>query len=192
MKEVLLVDYENVQNIDLKAIKSTSLEIKIFVGKSQNKIPFELVSNAQTFGERIEWIKIDGNGNNALDFHIAYYLGKFITEKYGARYIILSKDKGFDPLVRYINNGGNKCQRINSILELNGNNNNVESMPIEKIIQNLKKIQKNKRPRSRRTLITHISNLLKNEKDVNIDAVIDTLFMKDAVSEENKRIKYNI
>ena len=52
---------------------------------------------------------------NALDFHVAYYLGNQIERNRDNEYVILSKDKGFDPLVRFITKQNVKCKRINSI-----------------------------------------------------------------------------
>jgi len=117
-KTVLLVDYENVQNIDLSSIQKKNIEIKIFVGQVQNKIPFELVQSAQRFGQRVEWVKIEGSGSNALDFHIAFYLGRLSNSTKEGHFLVLSKDKGFDPLLRYINRGKTNCKRVQSSLEL--------------------------------------------------------------------------
>ena len=50
---ILLVDYENIQNIHLSIIQEQDIQIKIFVGHTQNKLPFTLVQAAQKFGQRI-------------------------------------------------------------------------------------------------------------------------------------------
>ncbi len=57
-KIILLVDYENVQDLDLSVIQEREIDIKIFVGQTQNKIPLELVQATQKLGQRVEWIKI--------------------------------------------------------------------------------------------------------------------------------------
>ncbi|WP_370868178.1 PIN domain-containing protein [Sulfuriferula sp.] len=47
------------------------------------------------------WIftsKIEGTGKNALDFHIAFQLGRTIETAPQTECFVLSKDKGFDPL----------------------------------------------------------------------------------------------
>ena len=43
----ILVDFENVQNIDLNSIKDKNYYIKIFIGTNQTKIPVELVLKSQ-------------------------------------------------------------------------------------------------------------------------------------------------
>ena len=70
----LLIDFENIQNINLEQIEKADYRIYVFIGESQNKIPFDLVKSAQKLGSKLEWIKNDGNESNALDFHVAYYL----------------------------------------------------------------------------------------------------------------------
>lgn len=195
-KTVLLVDYENIQNIDLSVIQEQDIDIKIFVGQAQNKIPIELVQATQRFGQRVEWIKIEGTGSNALDFHIAFYLGKFSKDIAGGSFLILSKDKGFDPLIRYINKSKVNCQRIQSLLELSKEKDVLISQntdSIVKVIENLSKIQKNKRPRTRKTLRQHIKSLLNQKKlsDQEIDTLVDTLFVQKKISEASNHLTYN-
>lgn len=195
-KTVLLVDYENIQNIDLSVIQEQDIDIKIFVGQAQNKIPIELVQATQRFGQRVEWIKIEGTGSNALDFHIAFYLGKFSKDIAGGSFLILSKDKGFDPLIRYINKSKVNCQRIQSLLELSKEKDVLISQntdSIVKVIENLSKIQKNKRPRTRKTLRQHIKSLLTQKKlsDQEIDTLVDTLFVQKKISEASNHLTYN-
>jgi hypothetical protein len=60
----------------LAELSKDKFKILIFICQSQNKIPFELEIAAQNFGSQLEWIKIDGNGTNALDFYIDCYLGE--------------------------------------------------------------------------------------------------------------------
>jgi hypothetical protein len=160
-KTILLVDYENIQNIDLSVIQEQDIDIKIFVGQAQNKIPIELVQATQRFGQRVEWIKIEEAGSNALDFHIAFYLGRFSKDIGGGSFLILSKDKGFDPLI--------------------------------KVIENLSKIQKNKRPRTRKTLRQHIKTLLTQKKlsDQEIDTLVNTLFVQKKIYEASNHLTYN-
>jgi len=194
MTKILLVDYENVQNINLEKIPKKDFMVYLFIGESQNKIPFNMVIDAQKFGEKLIWIKIDGNGSNALDFHIAFYLGNMANEKSNDEYIILSKDKGFDPLIRYVLKKNIKCKRINSINEIFPNEStSIKNISeLEKVIDNLKKIGKPKRPRKRSTLIKHMKTLIgKQFSDQAINDLVDELFIEKYITEENGNLKYN-
>jgi hypothetical protein len=108
---VLLVDLENVQTVNLAKVPDDA-EVMVFYGLAQKNLPEELVVQAQPLGTRLQWIKIAGQGPNALDFHIAYYLGKTLTERPQAHCAVLSKDKGFDPLIRHLHGLGHVCRRV--------------------------------------------------------------------------------
>ena len=188
----LLIDYENIQKVDLTGVPENML-IKIFVGQSQKNIPFELVQQAQRFGHGIEWIKIEGQGNNALDFHIAFYLGKFHLKHKEASFIILSKDKGFDPLIKHVNNLKVDCRRINSMFELSGvTDNSVMDQNLKRTIELLSKIEKSKRPRKRTTLSKHVSSIFQKKlNDPEIEKIIDYLFIEKLISETGGKVSYN-
>lgn len=89
--------------------------VLIFVGKLQHGIPFEITRDAQQLGNRLEWIKIEGDGRNNLDFHLAFHLGRLSNVNSGAEFLVLSKDKGFDPLIKHVVSRGLKCERIETL-----------------------------------------------------------------------------
>ena len=76
----VLVDFENVQAKDIGVLNGGPFKIKVFVGANQAKIPLEMARALQTFGPNAEYIQIDGSGRNALDFHIAYYIGQLAAQ----------------------------------------------------------------------------------------------------------------
>jgi hypothetical protein len=109
-KRLVLVDFENVQKLDL-SILDASYRAIVFVGASQ--VP----PKAHRFS-RVDFQKIEGNGKNALDFHIAFYLGRTFETAPDTECIVLSKDKGYDPLLVYLKKNGLSCRRIVSLEEL--------------------------------------------------------------------------
>jgi len=48
------------------------------------------------------YVQISSRGPSALDFHIAYYIGKLVAVHPDAYFHIISKVKGFDPLVKHL------------------------------------------------------------------------------------------
>jgi len=192
--EFVFVDFENVQSFDLSSLDE-STKIYIFVGRQQKKIPFELVSSAQRRGAALEWIQISGQGRNALDFHIAYYLGELNqTTPREVRFTVLSKDTGYDPLILHLSEFGRQCKRINSLKEItNFPKEQLEDPNTEAVIQNLKKIQKTRRPRTRNTLAKHVSHVLRGRvSPEEAIGIIDNLFVMKRVSERNGRLIYNL
>jgi hypothetical protein len=77
---IVLIDFESVQPASLEALAADHFRLKVFVGATQSKLPFNLVTAIQRMGERAEYIKIAGVGPNALDFHIAYYIGRIACD----------------------------------------------------------------------------------------------------------------
>lgn len=113
--QYVLVDYENVQPASLGGLEGGDVHVIVFVGASQTKIPIELAAAMQRLGARGEYVRISGNGPNALDFHIACHLGERIARDPFADFRIVSKDTGFDPLVRHLRARGFQVRRVGSI-----------------------------------------------------------------------------
>ena len=99
---IVLVDFENVQPESLAALDQEHSRILVFVGATQQKLPFELVAAMQRLGGRAEYVRIAGSGPNALDFHIAYYIGRLAAQDPTTSFRIISKDTGFDPLIQHL------------------------------------------------------------------------------------------
>lgn len=72
----VLIDFENVQPKNLDILTKHPFKIFVFVGENQSKVPFDLAKTMQNFGDNAKYIKISGNGKNALDFHVAFYIGQ--------------------------------------------------------------------------------------------------------------------
>jgi PIN domain-containing protein len=190
-QKLLLVDFENVQQVDLARLDD-SFQIIIFVGAAQKSIPIELVTHAQKLGSRIEWQRVDANGSNALDFFIACQLGRVLERSLQLQCIVLSKDKGFDPLLRHLNKTGLQCKRLNSLLELDPK---AAAQPEEpnykRVIEVLGKSEKKSRPRKRKTLSQHISSIFQKKlPQAEVDRLIDILFANKMISETNDTITY--
>jgi hypothetical protein len=98
----ILIDFENVQPINLKILNGHTFRLIVFVGANQKNIPFELATVLQDLGEKASYQKISGNGSNALDFHIAFYIGELATLDANSYFHIISRDKGFDPLIAHL------------------------------------------------------------------------------------------
>ena len=116
MKKILLVDFENVPKVDLSSLPA-DVTVPFFFGASQRTVPTVFLKEALKLGERFKPIDIEGQGKNALDFHIAFYLGEFLQAAPAAECVILSRDKGFDPLVRHLVGRGFHVRRVGAITE---------------------------------------------------------------------------
>jgi hypothetical protein len=114
----VMVDFENVQPSNMGLLRGGPFKIKVFLGASQGKISLEMAQALQTFGDDAEYIQVVGNAKDALDFHIAYYIGKLSVENPGASFSIISRDTGFDPLIKHLKAKGIECKRSASIADI--------------------------------------------------------------------------
>lgn len=75
VKRLLLVDFENVHKVDLSVLDDSYRAI-IYVGAKQN--PPKAARKPATAHRftRVDFQRIEGSGKNALDFHIAFQLGR--------------------------------------------------------------------------------------------------------------------
>lgn len=161
----VLIDLENVQPASLAGLDAEYFKVLIFVGASQTKIPFELASVAQRLGERAAYIKIASNGSNALDFHIAYYIGRLAQQDPTAYFHIISKDTGFDPLIQHLKSqkiGANRSKDISEIPVLKASNSKTIQEKAAVVIGNLKQRGASK-PRTVKTLSSTILSLFQKQ-----------------------------
>lgn len=111
----VLIDFENVQPSGLDGLVRGKDHVRVFVGASQSKIPFETARALQALGSDAAYVSITGSGRNALDFHIAYHLGRLAVEHPAAQFVVVSKDTGFDPLIKHMREAGLDCRRVAAI-----------------------------------------------------------------------------
>lgn len=195
MKTVLLIDFENIQDIALDSIDTASTEVRIFVGRSQNRVPFEIVTAAQKLGKALTWIKIAGDGKNNLDFHIAFELGRLTSlADRNSEFVVLSKDTGYDSVLDYARSTGIKCRRIKNLAELSNVARKLPSSPFAaEVLSNLQKIDPKKRPRTRESLRKHLESAFKGKIGrEEIQTAIEVLFLEGKLAEENRRLKYSL
>jgi hypothetical protein len=116
--DYVLVDYENVQPRALELLDQAHVKVVLFVGASQAKVSFETASALQQMGSNASYVKISGSGPNALDFHIAYYIGQMVAKDPAAHFHIISKDTGFDPLVEHLKTKNLSASRSCEVSEI--------------------------------------------------------------------------
>jgi hypothetical protein len=188
---ILLIDFENVRDVALGSLPP-DYRVLIFVGRSQNSIPFNITRDAQLLGGRLEWIKIEGDGRNNLDFHLAFYLGQLSARHRDSEFLVLSKDKGFDAVIRHATGTGLKCSRIESLSAAPSAEAPSEDPHFTKALRILSGIEKKSRPRKRQTLATQVSSFFqKKEPPEEIQRVLNVFFARKLVSEASNTLTYH-
>lgn len=165
----VLIDFENVHPKNLELLTTHPFKVFVFVGANQTKVPFDLADSMQLLGNDAKYIKISGNGQNALDFHIAYYVGELAGKDPDAHFHIISKDKGFDPLIKHLKSRGVRIQRESDLAEipiLRVPSTTSSDEKIAAIVKNLGG-RGQSRPRKVRTLENTINTLFTKKLDKN-------------------------
>jgi PIN domain len=114
----VLIDSENVKPEYIEKLKHEHFRVVVFVGANLNRLNFAIVNAVQSLGSNGSYVKVSGHGPDALDFHIAYYVGKLAAAHPDAYFHIISNDKGFDPLIKHLKDQKVFCCRSASVLEI--------------------------------------------------------------------------
>ena len=191
----VMIDMENVSPENIEALNQEWFRVYLFIGKNQTKLPLSIVKAVKKMGDRAEYIEMSGTGHNALDFHIAYYVGRISALDKDSFFHIVSKDQGFLPLIAHLKEQGVFADLVPSIDEIPA----LEKMHLAK--QSLpRKIAHAKeclakpnaaRPRTRKTLanlvLTFFGKLISEEEAATI---VDRLVASGIVKEDGTRIVY--
>jgi PIN domain len=190
----VLVDFENIQSISAVVLEGGPAKIKVFLGEHQSNVPLQTARALQRFGSDVEYIQIDGNGKNALDFHIAYYIGRLAAENPGASFQIVSKDTGFDPLVRHLTTRGIQCGRsatVSDITSLKPSKQLPTEQMIDAIVANLVK-RKAGKPRTLKTLRSTIHALFGKEMpEQELDGLVNRLKSRGLIAVVDGKVSYS-
>lgn len=194
-KNFVLIDLENVQPKNISLLKSHPFEVFVFVGSNQSKLSFDLASAMQELGNSGKYIKIEGSGKNSLDFHISYYIGVLAKENPEAHFHIITKDKGFDPLISHLKKNKVKIQRESDLAEipvLRISSSKSDKEQIDAIVKNLKG-RGQSRPRKVKTLANTIKSLFTEKlADKQLQSIITELQNSGYITIDNNNISYHL
>lgn len=212
----VLVDFENVQPDSLEALASGSFRVKVFVGAQQAKgrVSFEFSESMQKLGSHAEYVRIARSGPNAVDMHIAYYVGRLLEKEPHATLFIISRDTDFDPLMEYLQARGGNCKRVRSIAELSKHAPRVpvaapksasraappspakkaQSDRLAPIIKHVHSLRG--KPSTRKALATTIGSYFKQHGgalgDKVVEQLIDELIRLKYVSQSGAKVSYHL
>lgn len=191
----VLVDFENIQPRDLGLLKDGPFKVKLFLGPNQAKVPVALASSLQSLGNDAEYVVLETAGNNALDFHIAYYIGVLSAEDPTAYFHIISKDSGFDPLIKHLKGKKVFAQRSNCIADIPYFK---PSLPvsadaqIQIIVADLVR-RKASKPRKQKTLLSTLHALFKKElSEQQLAQLFASLCSRGIVKVDGAKVSYEL
>ncbi|MDP9968832.1 hypothetical protein J2W39_000055 [Variovorax paradoxus] len=191
----VLIDYESVQPEALSVLHEDHFRLIVFVGATQAKVSFETAAALQRMGSRADYVKIAGIGPNALDFHIAFYIGQLALQEGSPYFHIISKDTGFDPLIRHLKDRKILAARWRNVTEIPLLKVSNAKSPAEKlaiIVEHLK-TRGAARPRKVKTLTNTIGALFQKQmSEEELLALIGELQAQGLVSVSDTNVSYSL
>ena len=191
----VLIDYENVQPSALSVLEKEHFKVIVFVGASQVKVSFDVAAQLQRLGPSATYVKISGNGPNALDFHIAFYIGQLASVEPDAYFHIISKDTGLDPLISHLKLKKIYACRSKDISEMpivKAANTNSLPEKLSVVLSNLKQRGASK-PRTVKTLSSTISSLFQKALPVEeVAGLLKQLEKNGAITISGTKVTYSL
>lgn len=189
----VLIDYENVQPAAMAVLEQEHFKVIIFVGANQAKVSFEVASALQRMGAKAAYVKIAGNGSNALDFHIAFYIGQLAASEPDAFFHIISKDSGFDPLLAHLKSKkilAGRSREVTDIPLVRAANSKTPAEKQAVILANLQ-LRGAAKPRTVKTLSSTIDSLFqKNLSAGELESLLRALQEQGIISITGTKVSY--
>ncbi len=191
----VLIDYENVQPEAMAVLGEEHFKVIVFVGANQAKVTFDVASALQQMGDRAEYVKITGNGSNALDFHIAYYIGKLASIEPDAYFHIVSKDSGFDPLIQHLKTKKILACRSKDVTEIPLVKAANSKSPTDRLAVVISDLQRrgSAKPRTVKTLSSTINGIFQKQlSEQDVAALLTALQKAGVVAVTATRVSYSL
>lgn len=191
----VLIDCESVQPEALSVLHEDHFRLIVIVGATQAKVAFETAVALQRMGERASHIKIAGSGPNALDFHIAFYIGQLSLQDSSPYFHIISKDTGFDPLIQHLKDKKILAARWRNVSEIPLLKVLNAKLPGEKISVIVAHLQPrgSARPRKVKNLSNTINSLFQNAvPESELVALINELQTQGLISISDTNLSYSL
>lgn len=189
----VLIDFESVQPADVTELAKDHFNLIVFVGHHQTKLPLDLATAVQKLGSRAQYVRISGDGKNALDFHIAFYIGQIAAKDPSAFFHVISKDKGFQPLVEHLKTLNIYCARSDSVGEIPVVRSARAMSPEQRAALFMEKLERPKATRARtlKTLRNAIATLFQKQlTETELDAVVAALQSAGSLSVVDNKVIY--
>jgi len=214
----VFVDFENVHQIDLAVIGSKAVSFTLLVGPRQTKLDASLVEKLFEHAVSVQLVRLTSVGRNALDFAVAYYLGRAVAADPGGYFHIVSKDTGFDPLIEHLRGRRIIVHRHDSFASLTfscparlpapvppadipkpkPHSKPKAQLPVPdeletQVLEHLRK-HPNNRPKRKTTLVSHLLTLCGNKiTETSVQALIERLGQAGHVTiDEKNAVTYSL
>ncbi len=117
-KNYIFIDRENVKEEEFDRIGGKPAYLSILFGPNQKQLPLPVVRMIRDHAEQIELIETPAQGKNALDFILAYEIGRRAVQDPEGYFHIIAKDGGYDALLLHLRTRKIHASRRTSLAEI--------------------------------------------------------------------------
>lgn len=201
------IDYENIHSLDNIQLNEYE-KVYLFLGAQQQSITLSEKFNDQVI---IHLITVKEVAKNNLDFHLAYFLGKFDQEvDKKINFDVISRDKGYQGICDYIQNQKNarRCSLISLATEtpkedpVSEKPLVVSKQDIEKYANDYRKFMLKTEVRHLPTNVEKLSNHICSQTDIKslpqrvikiiIPKIITLLSENQLITIKNNKVQYQL
>ena len=189
----VLIDYESVRPASIAVLEQECFKVMIFVGEKQAKVSFEVAASLQRLGSKAAYVKMAGSGPNALDFHIAFYIGQLSAAEPDAYFHIISKDTGFDPLIAHLKTKKIFAARSKDVSEIPMVKTSNAKAPTDRLAAVLGNLRQRgaSKPRTVKTLSSTINALFQRSlSEAELTSLLESLKQQGVISISGARVSY--
>ncbi len=205
----VFVDFENVHAVDLAVFALRPVSFTLLLGAKQSKLDAALVEKLMEHAASVQLVRLTSSGKNALDFTLAYYVGRAVAADPTGHVHIISRDTGFDPLIEHLRSRHIRAERHQDFAALTGKA-AIQSASVPskakvakprpakskvppsasdleaRVLEHLR-TRPNNRPKRKTNLISHLRTLLGNKmSDIEVERIIEDLSQAGHVTINDK------
>jgi len=173
----VFVDFENVHQVDPSVIGAKSFNFTLLLGARQTRLDAALVEKLMEHASSVHLVRLTSSGKNALDFVLAYYVGRAVITDPAGHFHIVSKDTGFEPLIEHLRSRHIHARRHDDFatLPFSGSPKAAPAPQVDLLTRVLEHLRKNttNRPKRKKTLVSHLlafSGKAASEADLSVFA----------------------
>jgi len=135
----IIVDFDNVKPsaADIALAHGKNLRLAIVRGPQPTRYEADLAETLHALGDQVSFSRCVKAGKNAADMQIAFHVGELVatlpagTHKV-TRFIVISRDRGFEPLMMYLRSKGFNATLAASFKAALGGDSSEDAKPARK------------------------------------------------------------
>lgn len=157
----VFVDGENMPALELAWLDEPGTRLTLLLGPRQHRLDVEVVERLVKHAAVVRLVRLGQPGRNALDFTLAFELGRAAVAAPETHFHIVSKDTGFDALVTHLREQGLTIRRHEDFATLPGASAGTPAPErlAEEAWDALQRISATGRPKRKTTLLRYLGSL---------------------------------